>query len=312
MGLVRKLAAAFAAVRAARRWRGRNFVIIATHANLAPVAWCCRVLSRAPFAVWAHGMETWGGMRNSVVLALRRARTIFAASRFTAAAVQKSVLGCHGHTQVLSHTMGGTLQPRNGVKRSSPEPRVLTVARLQHSDAYKGVDTLLLSWPLVLSRIPAAELHVVGEGGDRVRLQRLATRLGLDRRVHFLGQLDDSALVDCYTNASIFALPGRVREGRNPAGEGFGLVFLEAAAAGLPSVAGRAGGAVEAVEDGVTGVLVDPEQPREVAEAIVHLLSNPSVARRMGESGRVRVAREFSYERFSNGVTELVTAMVRG
>lgn len=312
MGLVRKLAAAFVAVRAARRWRGRNFVIIATHANLAPVAWCCRVLSRAPFAVWAHGMEAWGGMRNSVLLALRRARTIFTASRFTAAAVEKSVLGCLGKTQVLSHAIGGTLQPRNGVKRSGREPRVLTVARLQHADAYKGVDTLLLSWPLVLSRIPAAELHVVGEGGDRVRLQRLATRLGLDRRVHFLGQLDDSALVDCYANASIFALPGRLREGRNPAGEGFGLVFLEAAAAGLPSVAGRAGGAVEAVEDGVTGVLVDPENPREVAEAIVHLLSNPSVARQMGESGRVRVAREFSYERFSNGVTELVTAMVRG
>jgi phosphatidylinositol alpha-1,6-mannosyltransferase len=171
------------------------------------------------------------------------------------------------------------------------------------------VDTLLLAWLHVLRHAPDAELTVIGDGDDRARLERRAERLGVASRVRFRGRVSDAELRDAYAQARVFALPGRARLGAHAEGEGFGLVFLEAAAAGLPSVAGRAGGAVEAVEDGVTGILVDPNSPQAVARAIVSILREPDLARSMGEAGRRRVEREFSGERFRGRIGALIAEL---
>ena len=118
-------------------------------------------------------------------------------------------------------------------------------------DEYEGRITL---------RLPGA----VGSYRTHVRLEDVVPpeHCGLDGRVRFLGRVDDVTLAESYACASVFALPGRARLGAKLEGEGFGLVFLEAAAAGLPCVAGRAGGAVEAGEGGGTGVVVGPGAPR--------------------------------------------------
>jgi phosphatidylinositol alpha-1,6-mannosyltransferase len=104
----------------------------------------------------------------------------------------------------------------------------------------------------------------------------------------------------------VFALPSRLSVGPRAEGEGFGLVFVEAAAAGLPVVAGRGGAVDEVVEDGETGLLVDPRDANEVAAAVGRLLADPRMAARLGQAGRRRVVTEFTFERFRERMARLV------
>src|SRR5262249_52881604 len=142
---------------------------------------------------------------------------------------------------------------------------VLCVARLDRDDMYKGVDMLLRAWPRVLEGSPDARLVVVGDGNDRPRLAGIAASVGVEAAVEFRRRVPDNELGELYRTATVFALPGRARMGPAPEGEGFGLVFIEAQAAGLPPIAGRAAGAMEALVDGETGLFVDPDDPEDIA-----------------------------------------------
>ncbi|MDR7550696.1 MAG: glycosyltransferase family 4 protein [Armatimonadota bacterium] len=311
-----RLRFALAALRAARRWRRRLVVVVACHPHLAPVAWLAARAAGAPWAVWCHGEEVWRPLRPTVRATLRRADLVVAPSRFTAGLLERMHQVPPNRLAVLPHALPPDLPLAEAGVAQGPDAaggllRVLTVARLVSEHAYKGVDTLLAAWPLVMRSVPGARLVVVGDGPDRPRLEREAARLSLDGRVRFAGRLDDRALAQAYSQAAVFALPVRTRVGREAAGEGFGLVFLEAAAAGLPVVAGNGGAIPEVVRDGETGLLVDPESPEEVAEAIVRLLRNPDLARRLGETGRRWAREEFCYERFRERLAGLVERLRR-
>lgn len=304
-----------AALRTARRWR-RRLVVVACHPHLAPVAWLAAWAAGVPWAVWCHGREVWRPLRPAVRAALRRADLVIAPSRFTAGLLERMHQVPSGRLAVLPHALPPDLPlaeagAAKGAAAGDGRLQVLTVARLVPEHAYKGVDTLLAAWPLVLRSVPEAQLVVVGDGPDRPRLEREAARLSLDGSVRFAGRLDDRALAKAYAQAAAFALPARTRVGRGAAGEGFGLVFLEAAAAGLPVVAGNGGAIPEVVRDGETGLLVDPESPEAVAGAIVRLLRDPGFARRLGEAGRRLAQEEFSYERFRERLAGLVERLRR-
>ncbi|MDR7545259.1 MAG: glycosyltransferase family 4 protein [Armatimonadota bacterium] len=305
---------ALAAVRLARRWQ-RRLVVVACHPHLAPVAWLAARVAGVPWAVWCHGEEVWRPLRPAVFAALRRSSLVIAPSRFTAGLLERMHRVPPGRLAALPHALPPDLPlAKAGVAKGAAGDgrlRVLTVARLVPEHAYKGVDTLLAAWPLVLRSVPEAELVVVGDGPDRPRLEREAARLSLDGRVRFTGRIDDRALAEAYRQAAVFTLPARTRVGRWAEGEGFGLVLLEAAAAGLPVVAGNGGAIPEVVRDGETGLLVDPESPEEVAAAIVRLLRNPDLARRLGEAGRRLVREEFSYERFCERLAGLIERLRR-
>ncbi len=158
---------------------------------------------------------------------------------------------------------------------------LLTVGRLEPK---KGQDTLIQALPGILARCPGAALLVVGDGSYGDSLRRLAADLRVEDSVVFAGKVDDGVLPDYYRIADLFAMPNRVAE--NGDTEGFGLVFLEAGGCGLPVVGGHAGGVVDAVENGVTGLLVDGKSVSAVAEACCRILDNPDLASRMGAAGR--------------------------
>ena len=304
-----KLRFTFAALVAARRWR-RRLVIIAYHPHLAPVAWACRVLSGAPYIVWSHGREVWEPLLPQVRWSLRLADVVAAPSQFTASALQRISGVGDDRFAVVPHAVPPEIDfPLSS--RSLRPPKVLSVSRLMPEHAYKGIDTLVAAWPQVSRAVPEAELLVVGDGSDRVRLEHDTLRLGLDGRVRFCGRLDDGELAKAYAEAALFALPVRTTVGVGAGGEGFGLVFLEAAAAGLPVVAGNGGAIPEVVRDGETGLLVNPEAPDEVGAAIVRLLQNPDLAQRMGEAARRRALEEFSYDRFRQRLGELIEQVQR-
>ena len=156
-------------------------------------------------------------------------------------------------------------------------PRILCVAHLYPR---KGIDTLLRAFAPLRGR---SILRVVGVGPERSRLEQLAHDLAIAERVHFLGHLPFPALTAEYRNASIFALPS--------AQEGFGIVFLEAMASSLPVVAGRAGAIPEVVTEGVTALLVDPEDEAGLTKSLERLLDDPAQRKTMGAAGLVRVQR---------------------
>jgi glycosyltransferase involved in cell wall biosynthesis len=147
-------------------------------------------------------------------------------------------------------------------------------------------------------------LALAGGGRDRARLARRAARAGLGDRFHLLGRIPDEDLAAVYACADVFAMCCRERWGGLEA-EGFGIVFLEAAACGVPAVAGRSGGAWEAVEDGTTGFVVDPLDTGAVAAAVGRLLSDPSLRRSMGAAARTRAERDFAYDRLAARLTPL-------
>ncbi|ARF77060.1 alpha-(1-2)-phosphatidylinositol mannosyltransferase [Kitasatospora albolonga] len=178
---------------------------------------------------------------------------------------------------------------------------ILCVARLVPR---KGQDTLIRALPLIRRAVPDAALLVVGKGPDERRLRRLAHRHA-EGSVVFAGGVSHAATAAYYRAADVFAMPCRTRRAGLEA-EGLGIVFLEAAAAGLPVVAGNSGGAPDAVLDGTGGAVVDGRDVADVAGTITRLLLSPDRAA-MGAAGRSWVEREWSWEGSARHLTRLLT-----
>ncbi len=186
-------------------------------------------------------------------------------------------------------------------------PTVLTVARL--ADRYKGHDVMLRALALVRAQVPDVEWVVVGDGPLRGELEARARETGVAASVRFLGAVSDAERDAWLRRCQLLAMPSRLPP--DGAGEGFGIVYLEAAAHGKPVVAGNVGGAVDAVGDGETGLLVDPTDAEAVAGAIVRLLSDPELARRLGAAGAAR-AKERAWPLVAARYEELLLATLDG
>jgi phosphatidylinositol alpha-1,6-mannosyltransferase len=165
---------------------------------------------------------------------------------------------------------------------------LLTVARLERS---KGIDLVIQCLPDLARAFPGLRYLVAGEGPEREALESLARSLGVASLVTFLGRVEELSKQALYELCEVFVMPSRLVPGRPL--EGFGIVFLEAAAAARPCVAGRVGGTADAVVDGITGLLVDSSNPRATLEALVRLLREDELRLRLGEAGRERVRLHF-------------------
>jgi phosphatidylinositol alpha-1,6-mannosyltransferase len=187
---------------------------------------------------------------------------------------------------------GAEVRRRWGIGPDSPV--VVCTARMVRR---KGQDVLLEAWPRVLDVAPDARLLLVGDGPHRVALERLAAGLGTSREsVVFTGSVPWTEMPAHTDAGDVFAMPCRTRlGGLEP--EAFGIVALEAAACGLPVVIGDSGGAPETVLDGETGFVVPPHDVREVADRLGELLTDRVLARALGERGRDRAMRDWTWER---------------
>jgi phosphatidylinositol alpha-1,6-mannosyltransferase len=158
--------------------------------------------------------------------------------------------------------------------------------------------------PLIRARVPDAHWVVVGDGPLRAQLEGLAAAHGLDGAVRFVGQVSDAERDRWLERADVFAMPSRLRSGGS-GGEGFGIAYLEAAAHGLPVVAGNVAGALDSVVDRKTGLLVDPGDHIAVADAVSALLLDPGWAADLGRAGAVR-ARRFAWPTIAGRVEDLL------
>jgi len=160
---------------------------------------------------------------------------------------------------------------------------------------YKGHADLIAALPRILQTAPTTRLVFIGDGPAASDLRRQVHEVGLAEQVHFLGARRD--IPKLLRALDVFVLPSHQ--------EGLGLAIIEAMAAGLPVVATRAGGIPEVVIEGETGLLVEPGNPPELAEAIIHLLTNPDTRRQMGIKSRQRVEAHFTAQRTAANLTAL-------
>jgi phosphatidyl-myo-inositol dimannoside synthase len=172
-------------------------------------------------------------------------------------------------------------------------PVVVCVSRLMPR---KGQDMLVRAWPEVQRRVPGAALLLVGGGPARSRIERLARERGVAADVVLAGSVPHEELPQWYAAGDVFAMPCRERLGGLDI-EGLGMVFLEAAACGLPVVAGASGGSPDAVLPGRTGEVLDGASPEEVAHAVAGLLTDRDRAAALGHRGREWVLAEWTWER---------------
>ncbi|MEV7601128.1 glycosyltransferase family 4 protein [Kitasatospora sp. NPDC089797] len=179
---------------------------------------------------------------------------------------------------------------------------IVCVARLVPR---KGQDALIRALPLIRRRVPDAVLLIVGDGPDDQRLRRLASELA-PGAVVFAGGQDHASTAWYYAAADVFAMPCRTRRAGLEA-EGLGIVFLEAAASGLPVVAGDSGGAPDTVLDGRTGAVVDGRSVPAVADAVATVLLDPDRGREFGRRGRRWVAEQWSWDASAEQLTRLLT-----
>ncbi len=281
-----------------------------------PLGWSGRGL-KVPYGLVAHGAEVavprrlplLRSMQEAVV---RGAALVVAAGGYPAEQVRveppvPTVVVPPG-VDVHRFVPLGSAE-RDAVRQSlglaGDEDLVVSVSRLVPR---KGMDVLIEA----VGEISASRrlvLAVAGEGRDRRRLERLAQRHRAP--VRFLGRVGDEQLVKLLGCADVFAMACRDRWGGLEQ-EGFGIVFLEAAAAGLPALAGRSGGSHEAVVHGETGFVLDrPRSSVEVGRALRRLLDDPELRRRMGAAGRRRAEEHFTYERLAVQLQEAIESVGR-
>jgi phosphatidyl-myo-inositol dimannoside synthase len=272
-----------------------------------------------PYGVILHGAEVAAparlpGLRRRLAHVLERAAVVISAGSYPGAEARR-VVGVR-LPPVVSVPPGvdcerfvplGSAERRAARRRLGlPEeaPLVVSVSRLVPR---KGLDVLIEAAEALRPSFPDLVVAIGGRGRDGARLGRLVTRTGSPTRL--LGLVPDEDLPALYGAADVFTMVCRDRWGGLEQ-EGFGTVFLEAAAAGIPQVAGRSGGAAEAVVDGETGVVV--ERPRDagaVALALRRLLGDPGLRRRMGEAGRRRAVTSFDYARLAPRLADALREM---
>ncbi|MGB8861508.1 MAG: glycosyltransferase family 4 protein [Ilumatobacteraceae bacterium] len=258
-----------------------------------------------PYDVVLHGAEvTVPGRlplsKQTLGYVLRRARHIVAAGGYPAAEAEHAAGRSLPITVVPPGVDTERFHPLTPAQRSRARADfgvdddtelVVSISRLVPR---KGFDTTIRAVALLHASRPKLQLVIAGGGRDEQRLRGLAT--SLNAPVRFLGRVGNDDLPRLFGCADAYAMLCRNRWGGLEQ-EGFGIVFLEAAACGVPQIAGDSGGAAEAVEDEVSGLVVRrPDDPREVAAAIERLLDDPARSRAMGVAGRERAVREFSYD----------------
>jgi phosphatidylinositol alpha-1,6-mannosyltransferase len=172
-------------------------------------------------------------------------------------------------------------------------PWLLTVARLEW---HKGIDTVIRALPAIRAAHPGTRYAVAGVGPRQGELERLAGEAGVRHAVAFLGFVPDEELPALYNAADLYVGVSRYHD---LLAEGFGISLVEASASGIAVVGGRSGGVPDAVRDGETGILVDPEDPAAVAAGIIGLLGDEALRRRMGAAGRRAVESFYNWDRVS-------------
>lgn len=242
--------------------------IICGHINLLPFARAAAIRSRAPLLLIIHGIDAWTPTgRRSVDMLVKGIDAFVAVSDFTRyrfsawsrVPVEKGIVvpNCIERDKYGPGAKSDELLDRYGLRDRTV---LMTLGRMSALERYKGFDEVLDVLPDLAREVPEIAYLIVGDGDDRKRLERKAHNIGMGDRVRFAGYIPEDEKADHYRLADAFVMPGY--------GEGFGIVYLEALACGVPVVASSRDASQEAVLGGELGEVVDPKNREDTKAGI--------------------------------------------
>ncbi len=279
--------------------RHRPDLIVCGHIHLAPLVLLQSVVLATRRILLAYGIEIW---QPSMVRrwAARRMGQIVSISNFTESRMAKWGVESALIRVIPPDVDGEALRPLRKRKRKD-NVTLLTVARLNASERYKGVDLVLMALGKIVALHPNIRYVVAGEGDDRPHLEALTKSAGLSDKVLFRSSVSDQELCSLFNEADLFVMPSRH--------EGFGIVFLEALACGLPIIAGNQDGSVEALLKGRIGLLVDPNHPQQLEQTLLNFLDGKISQDLLdGERLRAEVLTNYGFDVFRDRVREVLSA----
>lgn len=271
-GVGGKLRYTLAALRAARR-HGLFDLVICGHINLLPVARLCQWVTGGKLGLIIHGIDAWQPTGSRLVNGIARSADSFIAvsdftrnkfCSWTGMGADKGFIlpNCIDLEQFTPGPKNPELVARYGLANLKV---ILTLGRMSASERYKGFDEILEVLPELARENQEIAYLVVGDGDDRPRLEQKAHDLGVAGRVVFAGRIVEGEKIDHYRLADVFAMPGR--------GEGFGIVYLEALACGIPAIGSCLDGSRDALRNGLLGVLINPDNKKQLKEALLQQLN---------------------------------------
>jgi phosphatidyl-myo-inositol dimannoside synthase len=282
------------------------------------VAWCMHRFAGVPYLLYAHGEEIQMRLTSRklgwlIPLLYKGAAAIIANSHHTKALLEE--IGVRPerihviHPGVDAEAFRASEETRRAIRRHhhlDGNFTLLTMGRLQRR---KGQDMVIQALPLIMKKFSNIKYLIVGTGEELAALQQLAKDCRVQDHVVFVGQVADDERATYYAACDVFIMPNRQLEADI---EGFGMVFLEAGAAGKPVIGGKSGGTGEAIREGITGLRVDGEDVEAIAAAVVELLTDSERARTMGEQGKRWIETAFTWESVVERTRQIAATVVRG
>jgi phosphatidylinositol alpha-1,6-mannosyltransferase len=253
----------------------RYDLVCCGHIRLLPMAFLAKMITGAPLLLIIYGVDAWDPIKSKITgYFLSKIDFIISISEITK---QRFLQWSHLTRKKCFILPNAVTQRHYGAGAKSEElveryglsgkTVLMTLGRLAAEEKYKGFDEVLDLLPALAKQIPEIAYLIVGDGDDRGRLEAKASSLGVGDRVVFAGFIPEAEKADHYRLADVFVMPGR--------GEGFGFVFLEALACGIPVVGSKLDGSREALRGGALGILVDPGRPDEIQSGILEALKRP-------------------------------------
>ena len=274
--------------------------ILCNHVNFTPLAYFYKKIFKANYGFIAYGIEVWN-LKNH--LGLTNTNFIVSLSRYTKNKILENNKNFNFDIQIINPAVETEkFKPLNSreevlAKYNLPSDQkiILTICRFDKSEKYKGYDKVIETLPKVLDKIRNIIYVLVGEGNDIDDLNMLIEELNLKEKVYFLGSIKNDLIPQILSIADVFVMPSK--------GEGFGIVFIEALACGVPVIAGNKDASREALLDGELGILVDPDNIDEIAEAIIKVLKGEAPKHLYDKNYlRQKVIENFGFEVFKNRV----------
>lgn len=289
-------------------------VLIIGHMNLALIGVFYKLVKpNGKLTVICHGIEVFEPVSGFKKKLLQKADRILAVSRYTMQQLIEQQGVAAGKITVFPNTIDpffqlpvnfekpGYLQQRYHL--TGDEKIIFTLTRLKSEEGYKGYDKLITALQLYKQKGTAFKYILAGKADDKEQQRMLALirQSGLEEEVIMTGFIADEEVTDHYLLADVFAMPSK--------GEGFGIVYLEAMACGLPVIAGNKDGSTEALQFGKLGTLIDPDSTEELFHALEFVLKHTEISR--GEALQQQVTALFSFEQFQNRLQQILkTEMV--
>lgn len=272
------------------------------HVNLLPLAFLSKIINpKIKVILFVHGIDVWGvnsrKIKKSDRFLIKFVDKIASVSAFTAQKMSESFNVNIENFTVFPNAVD-PLKENSSNFDSTKKLLLLTVARLSENEKGKHHDSVLKALPKIIEKFPEVKYRIIGDGILKKDLEDLAQSLGVINSVEFKGRVSDEELAKSYQEASVFVMPSEK--------EGFGIVFLEAWLRKVPVICGTEDASHEVVNDGRDGFAIHHNDIDLLADKILFLLSNSSIAAEMGNQGNIKVIENYLMANFVANLSSLL------